>query len=149
MQNKFLMAIIAFIVLPVLFINNVHIGVVSGVSMEPTLLSGNKIVYLNVNSVKVGDIVVLDVGKKHLVKRVIGIGGDKVLLNGESVVGVNNLLIKSRQVSQQELSKLTVVIVPEDEFFVMGDNQDNSVDSRVFGTLSKKQILGKVILALR
>ncbi|MGH3359644.1 MAG: signal peptidase I, partial [Nocardioidaceae bacterium] len=95
----------------------------------------------------------------HLVKRVVGVGGDEVsFCGGASRVKVNGVLIdepylpgggEGFEVPGRGKSGCQTVPVPEDELWVMGDNRGNSADSRAHtggpggGTISVDEVVGK------
>ena len=68
----------------------------------------------------------------HLVKRVIGVGGDHVVADGKGTLSVNGVAIKEPYVKDGQSSSLTSfdVTVPQGYVWVMGDNRSNSADSR-------------------
>lgn len=126
---------------------------VNGSSMEKTLYDGD-IMILNIigyrfSEVQRFDIVVVDLKKnsshEYIIKRVIGLPGDDVEYKD------NELWINEKKVEDSYAVGKTEdfhVVVPEGKYFVLGDNRENSVDSRVFGPFSKKEILGKTNLIL-
>lgn len=129
---------------------------VNGESMIPTLEDGqtlilNKIVY-KVSDIKRFDIVVLDTDKYNelLIKRVVGLPGEHVSYKD------GNLYINGKKVKEDfkhentddfDLEELDVKTIPEDKYFVVGDNRVNSQDSRIIGLVDKKDIEGRVRLS--
>ena len=119
---------------------------VRGNSMEPTLEEGD-IMILDIISTKVSDlkrfdIVVVDQGKELLIKRVIGLPGEKLEYKSSNLY-INGKYVEDPYKDNYERTENLVVNIPEGEYFVLGDNRHNSLDSRTFGTFSKKQIKGK------
>ncbi|MDG5473438.1 signal peptidase I [Jeotgalibacillus sp. ET6] len=152
--------IIVLIVRVFLFSNYV----VEGVSMQPTLEDGNKLV-VNKIGYQLGELERFDVIVFHAsededyVKRVIGLPGDEVsyvddqlYINGEAYD--EPYLDEFREQGSDErltgnftLEELTdETEVPEGMIFVLGDNRKESLDSRIFGFVEQDTVVGKVNL---
>lgn len=94
------------------------------------------------------DIVVIKTNKTKIIKRVIGLPGDKIeykdnklYINGEYVK--EDFLDKNTKTYDFTLYDLTgYETIPEGYYFVMGDNREESSDSRIIGLISKKNIEG-------
>ncbi|MBU2234953.1 MAG: signal peptidase I [Proteobacteria bacterium] len=143
-------------------------------SMKPTLLIGDhilvskfnygiKLPFLRTTLIPVGapqrgDIVVFiypEDRSKDFIKRLIGVPGDtieirnkKIFINGlpysdKHGVYVDNFIIPG---AVQPRDNFGPVTVPEGSLFVMGDNRDESYDSRFWGFVSKKDVLGKALI---
>ena len=84
-----------------------------------------------------------------IVKRIVALPGDRVeIKNGKLYInGVEDTSTFSKN-ADYSYGDGTDIIVPEDEYFVLGDNRDISVDSRYFGTVPKGCIKEKVLFAL-
>lgn len=82
-------------------------------------------------------------GDYNVVKRVVGIPGDTVELRG-GYLYVNGVRQEEKFLHERVLSDFGPVTVPEGEYFLMGDNRNNSKDSRQVGTVSRSEIVGKV-----
>lgn len=110
--------VLTLILLKVLFL----FGYVPTESMEPTLKKGSLILANRIyGELQVGDVIVFTHDGKYLVKRIAAMEGDTVERNGETVA------------------------VPEDSFYVLGDNENNSYDSRYWEEpfVSQKDVKAK------
>ena len=122
---------------------------VNGESMMKTLHDGDimilDIIGYRVNGLKRFDIVVVNEGDELIIKRVIGLPGEKVEYKD------NQLYINGKKINDKYASEVTEDFnetVPRGEYFVLGDNRTNSMDSRVFGSFSKKDILGRTSIII-
>jgi signal peptidase I len=122
-------------------------------SMEPTLQVNDKIIVnkfvYKLGEPARGDIIVfkypLDPSRDYI-KRVIGLPGETLEIK-ESTVYVNNQPISENYLpSDIKFMDFGPVSIPDDSYFMMGDNRNNSQDSRVWGTLSENYIVGKAFL---
>ena len=129
---------------------------ISGHSMEPTLFDGERVMVDKVSpaltDISRGDLIIFSSPEdesKNLIKRVIGIAGDKIELIGEMVY-LNNKPLREgytrRTIFPQKPGESTTV--EEGFMFVLGDNRPQSRDSRDFGTVSIEHVRGKVLLRL-
>ncbi|MBV9159733.1 MAG: signal peptidase I [Candidatus Kaiserbacteria bacterium] len=136
--------------------------IVQGSSMEPTF---DNFHYLIIDRVSYrlgepqrGDVIVLDLPQdtsRALIKRVIGLPGDTVIIKNNEVTIKNTaqpdgFTLNEPYVAAQNLGgvdDLTVTLGP-DQYFVLGDNRRVSADSRIWGTLPREDIEGKVFLRL-
>ncbi|MCD8367154.1 MAG: signal peptidase I [Clostridiales bacterium] len=126
---------------------------VSGSSMEPTLEDGDIIVLVKTGEFETGDLVGFYYQNKLLLKRVIAGPGDIVDIDEEGNVYVNDELLDEPYVTEKALGDTDrdyPIQVPEDRYFVMGDNRATSIDSRstAIGYIETDQIVGKVILRI-
>jgi signal peptidase I len=83
------------------------------------------------------------------IKRIIGLPGETVDIR-DGTVWVDGVALEENYVSSSTTwrgGNQSAIIVPEDEFFVLGDNRENSSDSRSFGTVPKDDIIGKSWIA--
>ncbi len=144
--------IIAFLLAQLVMVSVAQAFQVEQYSMEPTLLPHdrvlvNKFLYKFRDPVR-GDIIVLryprDPGRNYI-KRIVGLPGDKVqILEGHLLV--NDVRIEEVYVNGTPTGDFGPEAVPSDSFFVLGDNRNNSEDSRAFGFLKKDLVVGQAVL---
>ena len=148
-DSLWFMVVIALVF--VLFRCVIGLSAIGGESMEPTLHDGDIVVYLRpVRHFDTGDIVSVRVPSgKFYVKRVVATGASEVDIYGD------RLYVDGAEADDPHASGLTqkthgaVVypyIIDENNYFVLGDNRENSVDSRFFGEVSRRQVKGRIVL---
>lgn len=142
-----LLALVAFAFLR-LVVQNYR---VEGPSMEPTLHGGqflvvNKLAY-RFGPLQRGDIIVFrdpSNPKRSLIKRVAGLPGDRLqVVRGQ--VWVNDQLLDEPYVYEAGRDTLPNTVIESDRVFVLGDNRNNSSDSRRWGALPVDDITGKAV----
>lgn len=114
---------------------------VTGESMQDTLLNGDLMILTKYNkNYQRFDIIVVDNGKDKIIKRIIGLPGEDVEYK-DNVLYINGEVIEDKFASNPTSDFIDYC--GEDEYFVLGDNRGNSLDSRKYGCFNKRQILGK------
>jgi signal peptidase I len=125
---------------------------VESISMQPTLYAGdyvivNKIAY-KLGTPERGDVIVFrfppDPAREPYIKRVIGLPGDHLHIEDGKVYINGELLIEPYLRVQTERGGDWTV--PEDSLFVMGDNRNNSSDSRAWGMVPEENIIGRALV---
>ena len=141
---------------------------IAGPSMETTMFSDNRVLVDKISyrfsSIDRGDVVVFDrasmngseVEHDDLIKRVIGLGGERVAIKN-CVVLINDVPLNEPYLPQRdtEMSDLSAkcgavdmeeVLLEPDELFLAGDNRPQSFDSRMFGPVKEGLIVGKAFV---
>ena len=136
--------------------------VVSGASMEPIFDNWHYLIIerlsYDVEEPQRGDVIVFDLpqeGGRSLIKRVIGLPEETVVLKGQSVTIINDKHPQGFTLTEPYLDPANLTgsndmraHLNEGEYFVLGDNRRVSADSRLWGTLPRKAIVGRVLLRL-
>lgn len=146
---------IALVIVVMLNLFVFNLSTVKGHSMEPTLrekewLFVNKLVYL-VGHPERGDVVILkdpdtrSSGQQYLVKRIVGLPGDKVEIRSGKLYVNGEAINEPYTDIKIEDGNRGPVVVQEGHYFVMGDNrhQSASKDSRSFGPVAETDIRGR------
>ena len=142
----------AIVIISVMIVFFILMGIsrVDGQSMMPTLSDNEPLFFYRFDRhFNRGDIVAIDMPSgEYYVKRIIAVGGDEVdikdgsvYLNGEKL---EEPYIQGKTVPTSEIVEYPLV-VSEGKFFVLGDNRENSRDSRAIGEVSYYAILGKIM----
>lgn len=131
-------------------------------SMEDTLTAGDRVLVnkmgYDADKVSRGDVLVfsrppsLVAGPddpKDLIKRVIGLPGDELQTKDGSVY-VNGRKLEEPYVASGAISNglENPIVVPEGQFFMMGDNRQDSADSRVFGPIDAETVTGRAFMVM-
>lgn len=126
---------------------SLHLVRVVGDSMSPTYESGNLLItstHFEDDDIQYGSVVVVynpeDINKHHLIKRVVGLPGDQIQIK-------NGYLYRNGEMITEEYPQMhkggvaeDLIQLSDDEYFVLGDNRNNSTDSRVFGPVERSEI---------
>ena len=137
--------LIATLVLPVLQIE--------GTSMEPTLVNGDVVLLTKTTSFDRGELCGFSWNNKLLIKRVIGIPGDWIEIDTDGTVYLNGEKLDEPYAEQLSVGECDLEFpyqVPQEQYFVLGDMRESSIDSRntLIGCVKKDQIVGKVFFRI-
>lgn len=137
--------LIATLVLPVLQIE--------GTSMEPTLVNGDIVLLTKTTNFGRGELCGFSWNNKLLIKRVIGLPGDWIEIDTDGTVYLNGEKLDEPYAQQLAMGECDLEFpfqVPQEQYFVLGDMRESSIDSRntLIGCVEKDQIVGKVFFRI-
>lgn len=137
--------LISTLILPVLQIE--------GTSMEPTLSNGDIVLLAKTTNLERGELCGFTWNNKLLLKRVIGLPGDWIEIDTDGTIYLNGDKLDEPYIQQKALGECDLEFpfqVPQEQYFVIGDMRESSIDSRntVIGCIPKEQIVGKVFFRI-
>ena len=137
--------LIATLILPVLQIE--------GKSMEPTLVNGDIVLLTKTVNFNRGELCGFSWNNKLLIKRVIGIPGDWIEIDTDGTVYLNGEKLDEPYAEQLAVGECDLEFpfqVPQEQYFVLGDMRESSIDSRntLIGCVEKDQIVGRVFFRI-
>ena len=137
--------LIATLVIPVLQIE--------GTSMAPTLVNGDIVLLTKTTNFDRGELCGFSWNNKLLIKRVVGIPGDWIEIDIDGTVYLNGEKLDEPYVEQLAMGECDLEFpfqVPQEQYFVLGDMRETSIDSRntLLGCVEKDQIVGKVFFRI-
>lgn len=140
--------IYVLIIIAVLLIKTYVISpiVVSGDSMDTTLKDGDIMLLDKFNydssNIERFDIIVIKYNKKYIIKRVIGLPGDKIEYT-DNTLYINGKIYTEKYLDNDTKTEDFIVnSIPEGKYFVLGDNREVSLDSRKIGLIKEEDIEG-------
>lgn len=127
------------------------VSVVDGVSMAPSYPPGTRVYTAPIfTPLRRGDIVLIDDGNKgYALKRIVGMPGETIRM-WRGYVFINQKLLKEPYLTKHtytfpdELMEIASFKLSKEQYFVMGDNREYSVDSRRYGPIQRDQIKSRV-----
>lgn len=139
--KEYLPYVVILVVIVLLRIYVVTPVTVDGNSMNDTLYTNDLMLLFKIGDIERYDIVVANHDNKKLIKRVIGMPNDKIkCVSG--ILYINNEEDASGYGYGENID-FPEYILKEDEYFLIGDNRSDSLDSRYFGPVKKEDIEGK------
>lgn len=134
--------------------------IVSGASMADTFHTGEYLIVdqltYHLEAPARGDVVIFRYPKdpsKFFIKRVIGLPGETVMIENSKVTitneaNPNGFILDEPYIKSMRSTGRTEEVLGEREYFVMGDNRDESSDSRAWGVLQEERIVGRAYVRL-
>ncbi len=133
--------------------------IVKGESMSPNFESGDYLIVdeisYKISGLHRGDVVVFDYPKdvtQRFIKRVIGLPGETVVVKSGTVYiskdGTTTTLTESYLPQDLKTYGETTLTLAEGEYFVMGDNREYSYDSRIWGAVPQRDLIGRPLIRL-
>ncbi len=164
-EENFLIEILRFTFVALLIVVPIRMFVaqpfiVQGASMDPTFRTGQYLIVdqltYHFNDPKRGEVIVFKYPKdpsKFFIKRIIGVPGDTLSIQGNTVSIKNEqhpdgFVLDEPYIADMRPDGLITETLGEHEYFVMGDNRNASSDSRVWGVLRDNMIIGRTLVRL-
>jgi len=124
-----------------------------GNSMSPTLEDGQILIVNKMADVESGDIIAFYYNNKVIVRRVVATGNSQVSIDVFGKVSVNGKELEETYVDNKTLGQSNLEFpynVPANSYFVLGDNRDTAMDSRLseIGVVTEDRVIGKVVFSL-
>jgi len=124
-----------------------------GTSMSPSLKDGQILIVNKMAEIKRGDIVAFYYNNKVLVRRVVAEGNDQISIDIFGTVSVNGEKLEEKYIENKTLGQCNLDFpynVPARAFFVLGDNREAAMDSRLseIGVVTEDRLIGKVVFSL-
>ena len=156
----------------------VQVYYIPTVSMEPSLYVNDRVLVVKQNiidqNLETGDIVVFYPAETELkdgidlfidslnivklvnqefadvvyIKRIVGKGGDRIRISENGKIFVNEIQDNRYVIENISLAEQIDLTIPNNQYFLLGDNVENSIDSRSFGPINKENIVGKAVIKL-
>lgn len=126
---------------------------ITGSAMQPTLNNEDVSITIKTSNLAAGDVCAFYNNNDLYVRRIIGVPGDEINILEDGTVYVNDRLLEEGYVSETALGDCDIEFpytVPENSYFVMGDNRPAAKDSRLsqIGCVSVDRIVGKLVFTV-
>ena len=140
----YLIILIVVVVIRTFFVTPI---IVSGDSMNPTLKDGEVMILNKRGKIERFSIVVVDIERENIIKRVIALPGE-VISCEDGVIYLNDRVLEGDKYGSGTTPDFKRIQLADDEYFVLGDNRMNSLDSQELGPFKVEKIKGTTNFAL-
>lgn len=150
MNYKRIITILVIIAILIIKACILDIARVQGDSMNPTLKNNNLLLYSKINNnYSRFDIIIIKIDSKYYIKRVIGLPGEVIEYKNNKLI-VNEKIVKdpfnTTKTNDFSLNQICPYdVIPQGKYLVLGDNRENSYDSRNYGLVDISTIKGKIL----
>lgn len=125
-----------------------------GTSMSPTLEDGQILIVNKMAEIEHGDIIAFYYNNKVLVRRVVATGNEQLSIDIFGTVSVNGKELDEPYIENKTLGQCNLDFpynIPSGAFFVLGDNRDAAMDSRLeeIGAVTDDRLIGKVVFSIK
>jgi signal peptidase I len=119
---------------------------ITGEAMEPNFSDGEIVFVEQIDPSKLqrGDVIVHEYNGATYLKRLIGLPNETIKIH-DGKIYVNDEIYDEPYTTTQPSYEVSSLRLGDNEYYVLGDNRDNSADSHVFGPISSEQIIGRII----
>ena len=144
---------------PTLYVND-RVLVVKGNIIDQNLETGDIVVFypaenefkkgidLFLDSLNIVKLVNPELADVVYIKRIVGKGGDRIRISENGQIFVNEIQDNRYVTNSISLSEHIDITIPNNQYFLLGDNVENSIDSRSYGLINEENIVGKAVIKL-